>query len=191
MPYTLSLGWSSSPHYAQARAIAAGLAGARTHGTGREAVTTLPIPGRTPGALLELLDLAVGWRRTTLRRDGIVLPRAQLWRLQTVLTCWAEREQQHGDAWYCRGDPLRPAPLPCRLVAGVLPWDPPRAPATAWQAWLRGTARDLAVDACPAYAPDAVAADLLQWAGAQAALPPANETWLRGMLAELDWPDGD
>ena len=189
MPYTLALGWSSSPHYPAVRRLAGGLAGARTEGHGREAVVTLPVPGPTPPALLELLDLVIGWRRTTLRRDGIVLPRAQLWRLQTVLACWAERQQSGGEAWYCRGDPLQPGPLPCQLVAAVLPWDPPRAPAAAWRAWLHDTARELAVDACPVYAPAAAAADLLHWASSQAALPTADEAWLRGVLADLDWPD--
>ena len=75
-------------------------------------------------------------------------------------------------------------------MAAQLPWDPPRAPATAWQAWLRGTARELAVDACPVYAPAAAAAaDLLHWASSQAVLPTAGEAWLRGVLADLDWPD--
>ena len=125
--YTLTFGRSSSPHYAEATALAAQIPG--TTVTGGDGVDryAVPLDAESLPALGALLELVVGWKRTALWRDGRRLPAGTLTHLRTVLACWRERETSGLGALrtvrvggMVGGAPCRPVWRRCHL--GTRPW---------------------------------------------------------------------
>ena len=190
MPYTLSFGWSSSPHYPHAVTLARSVSGSVTAGTGRTARHTVPIDLREP-ATAELLGLTLGWRGAQLAWEGHPLPRAQSQFVLWVVDCYQGRAVSMLGAEYCwdwgrAGE----QPVPCRCLA-------PQAARlvraasgdrTQLRRQVEAAARLRGLHACPVFDLDAVVAALAPAIPA-APLGTADAAWLADLLRRLDDPE--
>lgn len=183
--YTLHVGWSASPSFARAVALARRLPGSEIAGTGRAQTITVPIDLTELAATSELLTLTAGWRRVTLRADGLPLPRGQGYALRDVVACYTEYRVSGLGSDHCWGRTRAwPARVPCRLLDGL-------ADAPACQGGDRARVRRVVegmaairmVAACPAFDAAAVAQALAPTA---LPLPAAQRRWLRQVLARLE-----
>lgn len=152
MTYSLVFGFSTSRDYARAVRLAAALPDYANEGVGREVRHSVPVDGSAASLLEELLVLVGAWRSSVLLADGVAIGRPSS--LRGVLTCQRTRERSGLGELHCWGLPaVDRGRVPCRLLERALPWmlSGEYANSKLLPRLLTAHARQLLLDACPAY----------------------------------------
>jgi hypothetical protein len=152
MTYSLVFGFSSSRDYARAVRIASAVPGYASEGAGHDILHYVPVEASTAPLLDELLALVSAWRTSRLLADGVAIGRPGA--LRTVLDCQRQRLRSGLGALHCWGLPaVERGRVPCRLLERALPWRlaGEYANSRMLPRLLAAHARELLLDACPAY----------------------------------------
>ena len=152
MTYTLVFGFSRSRDYARAVRLAGAVQGYASAGAGPDISHSVPVEGSAAPVLQELLVLVSAWRSSVLLADGVAVGRPGA--LRAVLACRRQGVRSGLGALHCWGLPaLERGRVPCRLLERVLPWtlSGEYANSRLLPRLLTAHARELLLDACPAY----------------------------------------
>ena len=90
--HVLSFGFSRSPNYERAIAVARRIPGYSEAGEGRHRMHAVPITHERFDDVTELVDLTRGWKSMRLLVDDVQAGPGALYRLLSVLACFRDRE---------------------------------------------------------------------------------------------------
>ena len=177
--HVLSFGFSRSPNYERAIAVALRIPGCSEAGEGRQRIHTVPITHERFDDVTELVDLTLGWKSTRLLVDGVQAGPGALRRLLSVVACLQDRELGGLEELHCWGLPEWPrGRVPCRLIDRALPWhledhyaDPQVLPRL-----VDALARRQMTGVCPVFEFDEVRLAALKALAAQEAEPRGDES---------------
>ena len=176
--HLLSFGFSRSPNYERAIALASRIPGYSEAGEGRDRIHAVPITHERFDNVAELVDLTRGWKSARLLVDDVQAGPGALHRLLSVLACFRDRELSGLEELHCWGLPEWPrGTFPCRLIERAVPWhledhyaDPQVLPRL-----VDALARRQMTEVCPVFDAEGVRRAALKALAAQEAEPRDDE----------------